>query len=1292
MDFKPLEFSDFSGGITENILQADPRRYEKADNFLITVDKKLLERDAIIPFSRYAYTLPGTGNSSVNIFLSAINESILLPGTGRTMFSYDGLNWSKILGVAGNDVLQGGDNLSQVQAAEFQRVIYLTSDGLLNSQGIRPSKMYRNEDNTWTARTAGLPRSYASGLNDSDLLAACIGRANDLRAKFISHFSDAQNTLFYSPPVAGQTTGKTALHINLDKLALCYLIPQSFNPVSDPQVPNPIPTPAPDATNEATLYTLVQALNNAYTAHTADAVKSSAQSLNTTDLPFYHQDIRGRLGVNFLYRVYKGPLATLANVGKPSTLVQAATMINDLMTKYNWHRKAVFTHDFENDPAHYDQYGLSYTQLDLNFLGKVPFKVTPDWGDVIGYVNNLRFLYKAHSENIDAFSPAILNAQYGHKIRDNFSPNLGAWLGCTMPEANNIYDAYNLLYWLRVLYWTHQQDALFPTYVAVQATHSAGSSALTLVRDLSGNNVDILAALGGVTRARIWARFGGYAPNVNQYDQSGAYTVAYVTASSSANATLDRVSTSSGNIICQATISMYHNFGSNYVDGSLVGHSLVTSAVSAEVPAASMATPPYQVGNSASAWMQLANEMFFAFTAHVQNPLTHSIYNSGAIPNFVQTLWNSYISRVPYPPFFPAEVGNYGYASHWVDEYTVEPNGIDYQVVSNPVFTASMELPKLYPVGTQITSPYPTYYPNFTITNQRSNLLSEIPVITNDTTTNYAVSDLKLAIYRTTDGGNTYYKETELANGTTSYSDSLSDTVPSASGEVLTGGTVLYTSGGVVGFDQPPVCKYIHNFGGTVFYGAVVDADQYFPNRILQAIPNTPDAAPATFTYDLEDELTGLSSSRSNLIALCKNSLYRISGGFNLQGQGALIAEKISDAMGNLNAKGIVRTEIGVFFAGTDGFYYTDGFQIIKISIDLDKTYAKLTASDSQKRAIIGSYDKIGRRIFWSLKTSETDTAPSVTYIYHVDYGVKPSGAFTTMSNGLNYRPTSMVHRAGVMYVGHEKGAVLKTYPHAKADAAINYLLTTGIKFDGTFRTYHIPYHYKSVAVDMGTTFNRKWLTKVHIVGQNQGDMLLQSYALRDLNQTQQGKQAMAPVNYRGNAVWGDPRCVWGNPAEKWEYDGKMDLWRRFPKNTLRSDFMQLELLPYNGVVYSSSQDYPEGVLAQGDDNIVSMPLSFPPYTDLRWPRDIEGMTLYTSLDEYTTGYPILTVATNFFTIDGSVGFGTQFEWEIRGYKKEQRVSLSSMLIHFTYLGNSNQAYPGPNTGNGPGNMGGNPS
>ena len=159
--------------------------------------------------------------------------------------------------------------------------------------------------------------------------------------------------------------------------------------------------------------------------------------------------------------------------------------------------------------------------------------------------------------------------------------------------------------------------------------------------------------------------------------------------------------------------------------------------------------------------------------------------------------------------------------------------------------------PVIYPVGSVYTSPNTSLYPNATITTQRGTLLSELPKITNDLSTNYNTAGIKLAIYRTTDGGNTYYQVTEVANGTTSYTDIYNDTIPNIGDRALDDGTVLYTSGGVVGYDQPPISKYVTSFNNVTYWGAVVDSGQYFPNRIVQGIPSAPDAAPASFYYAL---------------------------------------------------------------------------------------------------------------------------------------------------------------------------------------------------------------------------------------------------------------------------------------------------------------------------------------------------------------------------------------------------------------------------------------------------------
>src|SRR5262249_40606150 len=157
------------------------------------------------------------------------------------------------------------------------------------------------------------------------------------------------------------------------------------------------------------------------------------------------------------------------------------------------------------------------------------------------------------------------------------------------------------------------------------------------------------------------------------------------------------------------------------------------------------------------------------------------------------------------------------------------------------------------------------------------------------------------------------------------------------------------------------------------YYGDITDAGQRFPNRILQSIPGSPDSVSLTFFDDVEDALMGISSSRNNVIALGRISLYRLAGSFNNLGQGAITHERISDEIGCISTRSIVRTEIGVFFAGNDGFYYTDGFQLIKISIDLDETYARITRTEEQRTRITGCYDRLTRRVWWTVQEEPTD-------------------------------------------------------------------------------------------------------------------------------------------------------------------------------------------------------------------------------------------------------------------------------------------------------------------------------
>lgn len=1262
---KPLEVSDFSGGITENYLQADPRRYEKADNFLIGVARDLVERDGFIPFSANGYKLPAGGR--VNTAMSILNDTELVLGSGRYLFAENKFekSWYQIPGVAGNFPLSSGDDKAQVTWSEFQSQTYFTSDSIA-----KPAKFFRDKNNQWVAMTAGLPRANVKAkYTEQSLLQKCILVANELRASMIAHIKDATQATFNPDGTGSSSVVPGVLHFNPDRYTLCYFEAVTFLP-GEP-APAVIPTPAPVATDEASLLALVGALNSAYGHHMGDA--SNPQGGMSGNFGLYHYDIFMDLNIELENgrRPYRGPFPTLNNTSTPLEVEVAADQLDDLLQKWNWHRLGVYVHGGPHDYVSFNKYQTLQSKIEFKGFEKTSPLITPDMSDVINYVNNLKYLYNYH---INGNKIASVET---HKRVNGAFQDYTFDLECTLPDATTLDEAFLMIYWLRALYGMHNQDSATSTFVPVQFTRTNGSPNLTAVI-----RTDTGAAYTLPMGSFLWDR-----GNTIFEDIGGTYTVARVILSGSGTATLDRkvLSGTSAGIQGQITYSAYHSAF------NAAGTAFIVTINSIAKTTSFLANPYKTVGADIDSWLSLAADFFTAFSAHA---LTAELHVSGG-QSFANYQYNTPFGLVPYPSFYQPTVAQYSYAFYFSHEYKVGQNGVDFLVQGNPVYSDSASAAISYPVG--YIFPNQNYVqdgvkpPNWPFANlaTRGNLITGLPVLTNTPETNYDLENIKLNIYRTLDGGTTWYKLAEVPNGTTTYTDYANDTISGSGEVVLETQQKLYTTGGVLGYDQPPESKYLHQLDGFTYFGAFEDAGQFFAGRILQSAANNPDAAPAANYLDLDDELRGISSTRSVLIGLCKSSIFRVTGGFSSNGSGSLVGERIADSKGCINTKSIVQTEIGVFFAGTDGFYYTDGFQIIKVSIDMNLTYAALTKDESQQRSIYGTYDPIGRRIWWAMKERPDDLDNSIIYVFHLDYGTKPSGAFT-LQKGENFQPSSLVFQRDQLYMGHGLGAVLKSDHDTKFD----WVPDTSLPLE-EWGWAHIPYWYRSAAIDVGTAGARKWLTKLHVVGQNTGNVFLVPNVIRDLNQTQAGPKAMAPIAYRHNLLWGDPKCLWGNAEAKWNYDGKLDAWRRFPASTLRSDFVQVEMKPSFSCVYSSSQNYPEftGMTRIGASAVCTLVMP-DGYTELLWPLDCVGMELRTEAQDYEVSFPILEISADQkqIIVDNSsnrlIGRSTGLAFEIWGYAKNQRVNLVTYVLHYAYIGDKNQAYPGAKSSAGPGNGG----
>ena len=1208
---QPLEVSDFSGGMTDHFLQGGATRYQRADNFLINVDRKLEVCPGSVPFDSTNYKIPGPPRR-IDRFILFNNESELFSQVGRDIF-YLNPNWTRLLGTTGNEPIGAGGSFNQVSYSPWNSHLFFTSD-----DGPLPGKIYRDENNELQVRTAGLPAPKGiPTYTDSSLLTACIALANDLRRSIVDHINDL------------------SLHSSRDKWSLSYFTAQTwfFFDIEFPG-PTPTPTPAPAATDQTSLFNLVEALCLAYEHHGFDPENE-----------FYHLSITYDNGGGGGTVPPKGPFRKLSNNTKPTKLEIAAAQLDELHQRWNWHRLSIWTHNAGNSFLVINKHALTQAKVgEINFEG-FPI-VSPNFNDAFRYVNYLKSAYNRHVTNDADFFGSYYHVQKIHSSHDS---------RVTIPDCTDLDSMCLLIFWIRMNYgFVHVFDSNWPQHTNFTMDTSTGSPNVTDVK-IGGSPITLEVDDWVIATSDI---FNDADPNNRR--------AARVVSSASGTATLSKSLTNTvGDQAAQYSNSFYHG---SFQFGSLVNATNLRAGTDEflEPNPTSGLENNTNFPSTIEGWIDWAAEIFNSLAIHMGNGAAHMQANS--IENFLQGSG----------PFFKPQIASYAYAFLFKYEYKVQ-NGVEFLNLGPPIFIGPFETGVAFPIGTELEVGSENFFPflHSVVTTEKTNL-TNLPNLINTSETNYDTAKIKVQVYRTTDGGNTFFLMDEVSNGTSSFVDDVNDTIPNPGKEPLNTREVIYTTGGIVQNDPPPKAKFLHILNNTAYYVNVIDAGQSFPNRVVQAIPNSPDAAPPSFFDDLEDELTGVSSTRNNTIVFGKTSVYRLGGGFNNLGQGFLSHERISDSMGCLASNSIVQTEIGIFFAGNDGFYYTDGFQLIKVSIDLDETYRLLTLSDEQKKRISGVYDRITRRIWWSLQSHPTGEGCDVHFIYYLNYGVKPSGVFTTASNGSHYQPSATAFFKGQMIRGDERGlifkhdSIYKTHPKVPSD------LNTPL---ANWGTVHIPYDYRSCALDFGTTFQGQWATKVHVLGKNVGNVAAQVSSIRENNYSR--NKALAPVHYRANPMWGQPQVVWGDSAYPWKYDGKLDQWRRFPAGSLRSQLRQIQISPAKVGVYRSD-DWPDGATTNVNATLktatLATPLGFAP---LSWPLDVVDMFIAFSTDNYQNEFLITQVATNVITFSDTGNLSVSdaaASWVIRGITKEQRFSILSYAIHFSRLGDRGATYEGRET------------
>ena len=429
----------------------------------------------------------------------------------------------------------------------------------------------------------------------------------------------------------------------------------------------------------------------------------------------------------------------------------------------------------------------------------------------------------------------------------------------------------------------------------------------------------------------------------------------------------------------------------------------------------------------------------------------------------------------------------------------------------------------------------------------------------------------------------------------------------------------IYTDGGQLSNDPPPLCKCLHVTDTLGLYGHIktVDGD-ILQNRIRQSIPDDPDSCPESMYVDLDDSIVTISSVGQTPVILCEKSIYRLDGNFTSTGDGLLEAQEIESTVGCISMNSVVQVQRGVVFAGETGFYFTDGYEVRKISSGFNKTYGELVLTAQQRERIYGTFDRNDKRVWWAVQ-EDSDSGSDVNKYFILDtrYGLGVPGddlenrspCFTTASNGSYFRPTASIFKNGFLLRGDTRGYTFEHKDEYTSDPLIDVSKAASLWDIKT-----IIWDFISTATSFGTTLKRKFVPRITLSAENETDLTVKINSINDIGKQIKG---VKPIRFRKNWLWGDPTKVWGTENDIWNFSGMIEEQRRFHSQSLRCSYKQIQLTNAYDVIITSDDlttvTINTGVKTATLDDIATYD----------WPEDSVGYYIYFESDNYVEGYEI---------------------------------------------------------------------
>jgi hypothetical protein len=535
--------------------------------------------------------------------------------------------------------------------------------------------------------------------------------------------------------------------------------------------------------------------------------------------------------------------------------------------------------------------------------------------------------------------------------------------------------------------------------------------------------------------------------------------------------------------------------------------------------------------------------------------------------------------------------------------------------------------------------------------------ITAIPVLSNGATENYDTANIKVKIYRTIAGGSVFYEVGEVTNGTTTFNDTQSDTAIQLN-------SVIYTNDGTLDAEAPPLCKYVHTTNQLTFYAHIKEGSETLENVVQQSFPNNFDSTNALLRVEVDEEITGLSSWEFTPIVFCTNSIFRLDGAYNQDGTGLLTAQRISDRVGCVSNQSIVRTKKGTYFAGNDGFYWTDGYRHQKVSEEFNVRYMELVKNNPER--ILGAYDRENDRVLWSVQQDGGSADNDKVYVLDLRYGIKEDSCFTTWSGGDSFAPSAIeflddntLIRADRRGYTFRHDTDIYTDPKIEVGTAVaNWVKQT------------IIFNYESCAYDFGTTFIRKWVTRCNVICDSETNLALQ---ITSINDDGRKTSELKPIEFNNAIIWGDEDVTWGTASLIWNFDGLIDEWRRFPARGIRCNYKQIKLS--NAYVETATSEVDGQVTVDNTAKTATLVNS----SVADFPSNSVDYEIFFSADNFTQGYTVTTrnPDTVVYSDGGNLSPSGTFDWKMKGYPKNQVLNLIGYTIHFSMVGKTQTPYTG---------------